>query len=262
MKKNITAVFILLLLFVFSLSTSAHFQMLLPSDEVVMQGEETTIDLNLLFTHPMSAEEVMDMDKPVKFGVYHQGESKNLLQSLQPIKILEGDAYAASYKIKGFGDFIFFVEPAPYWEEAEDKYITHCTKVVVNSMGVSNEWDHELGMKAEIVPLTRPYGLWTGNVFRGIVKKDGKPVPYAEIEVEFFNQALFPAIKGDSYRVIEVPDDTFITQIVKADGNGVFAYGIPGPGWWGFAALLDGEKIEGKDHELGALIWVKAYDMK
>jgi len=28
-------------------------------------------------------------------------------------------------------------------------------------------WDQPLGLKAEILPLTRPYGLWAGNTFCG-----------------------------------------------------------------------------------------------
>jgi hypothetical protein len=33
-----------------------------------------------------------------------------------------------------------------------------------------------------------------------------------------------------------------ITQVVKADANGVFTYGVPFAGWWGFAALNTAKK--------------------
>jgi len=84
------------------------------------------------------------------------------------------------------------------------------------------------------------------------VKLDGKPVPYAEVEVEFYNE--------DGAAV--APSELMITQTVKADGNGVFTYAAPEAGWWGFAALstadepLSPEGVD-KDHELGAVIWVK-----
>jgi cobalt/nickel transport protein len=48
----------------------------------------------------------------------------------------------------------------------------------------------------------------------------------------------------------------------------VFVYGLPRAGWWGFAALIDGDtpirNPEGQDAgvELGGLIWVRARDMK
>ncbi len=32
----------------------------------------------------------------------------------------------------------------------------------------------------EIIPLDKPYALWTGNVFRGVVTCKGEPVPDAE----------------------------------------------------------------------------------
>jgi cobalt/nickel transport protein len=43
---------------------------------------------------------------------------------------------------------------------------------------------------------------------------------------------------------------------------------MPRAGWWGFAALVDGDKqmrnLDGRmvDVELGGLIWVKTVDMK
>jgi cobalt/nickel transport protein len=263
MKKiNLTILLTIVLVLGMTVVASAHFQMILPSDDMLTRGDSKEIDLDLLFTHPMSAAEVMDMEQPNKFGVIYKGKKKDLLGRLEEQKIMKGKSYNTTYQIRGFGDYIFYLEPGPYWEPLENKYITHCTKVVVNSMAVSTNWDEEIGMKAEIVPLVRPYGLWTGNTFRGIIKKNGNPVPNAEIEVEYFNQAKFPELKGEVDEAVELPNDNFVTQVIKADENGVFSYTMPKAGWWGFAALMEGEKINDKDHELGALMWVKTYDMK
>jgi len=117
-------------------------------------------------------------------------------------------------------------------------------------------WDREVGLQTEIVPLTRPYGLWTGNLFQGQVKVDGQPVPRATVEVAFHNDAGVTA-----------PDDAFTTQVVHADGNGVFSYAMPRAGWWGFAALttsadtLPGPDGEPREVELGAVLWVRVRDM-
>ena len=81
---------------------------------------------------------------------------------------------------------------------------------------------------------------------------NGKAVPYAEVEIEYYNQ------NGKA----KAPTDYMVTQTVKADQNGVFTCAVPKAGWWGFAALNkadfkikhDGQK---KDVELGAVIWVK-----
>ncbi len=84
---------------------------------------------------------------------------------------------------------MFVLQPAPYYEAGEDIYIQQITKVVVNVAGTPTDWDKELGLKAEIVPLNKPYSIWTGSTFTGIVKRNGQAVPFADIEVEYINHA-------------------------------------------------------------------------
>ena len=235
----------------------AHFQVLVPSDDIVTMGEPRTVELDIVFTHPMENGPAMEMGRPRQFGVMAGGEKQDLMQSLKSRKVQGKTAYTASYEIKRPADYIFYLEPAPYWEPAEQKMIVHYTKVVVDAFGAGEGWDDLVGLPVEIRPLTRPYGLWTGNEFRGIALKGGKPVPFAEVEVEYRND------KGE----VEPPSDPFVTQVVKADANGVFSYAMPKAGWWSFAVLVDDdEQMENPngemvDVELGALIWVKTVDM-
>lgn len=249
--------FIFLTLILGGLNAMAHFQVILPSDTTV---EETGKAMNflLLFTHPMEMGPVMEMGVPVQFGVVKGGKKADLLKDLKPVKLEGKSAYEFSYKFKEPGDYVFYIEPAPYWEAAEKKYIIHYTKVIVDVLGAGEGWDVPVGLPVEIEPLTRPYGLWTGNVFQGIVKKNGKAVPFATVEVEYYNEG----------KRVKAPSDMFTTQVIKADANGVFTYAMPRAGWWGFAALLDGDKKmkapDGSDAdiELGGLIWIKAVDMQ
>jgi len=238
----------------------AHFQMIVPSADIVGPDDDSSIALELLFTHPMEGH-LMNMAKPVRFSVcIRGGVPKDLLKTLEEKKTDDNSTWTTTYRIKRPGDHVFFVEPAPYWEPAEDKFIIHYTKVVVSAMGLEEGWDHEVGLATEIVPLVRPYGLWAGNVFRGVVKLNGQPVPFAEIEVEYYNAP------GTS--PVEAPTETHVTQVIKADANGVFTYAMPRAGWWGFAALSDADfRIkgeDGKEHdvELGALMWVRTYPME
>ena len=236
----------------------AHFQLLIPSRDVVSPGDPRTVDFEIVFTHPMEDGPAMEMAVPRQFGVLVHGNKSDLLETLQPTKVDGKTAYAASARLAKPGDHVFYVEPAPYWEPAERKMIIHYTKVVVDFMGMEEGWDAMVGFPVEIEPLVRPYGLWTGNTFRGIVKRDGRPVPFAEIEVEYYN-------RGGR---VEIPNDAFVTQVIKADANGVFSYTMPKAGWWGFAALVDGDEPmkspdgETVDVELGGLIWVKTVDMR
>ncbi len=234
----------------------AHFGMLIPSDSMVMQGESKIVNLVLSFSHPFESVG-MELVKPKIFGVMANGNKKDLLGTLKKTNVMGHTAWKADYAIKRPGVYIFHMEPKPYWEPAEDCFIIHYTKTVVTAFGDDEGWDEEIGLKTEIVPLSKPFGLYAGNVFQGIVKLDGKPVPYAEVEVEYYN------VDGKS----EAPTDYMVTQTIKADQNGVFTYAAPKAGWWGFAALNTADyKLkhadEDKDVELGAVIWVKFHEWK
>jgi cobalt/nickel transport protein len=241
-----------------SVSTvQGHFQELIPSTDIVTEETDKAVELTMVFTHPMEGGPVMEMAEPVQFGVLVNGEKEDLKSTLETKKMDGKTTYTATYQIKGPADYVFYIEPAPYWEPAEEKYITHYTKVVVDAFGAEEGWDTLVGFPVEIEPLVRPYGLWAGNLFRGVVKQNGEPVPFAEIEVEYRNA------DGE----VAIPAEPFITQVIKADADGIFSYAMPRAGWWSFAALIEGEPRQGPEggevgHELGALMWVKTVDMQ
>ncbi len=246
---------VLLMLSRYSVDAPAHFQCLVPSDSMVMAGESRNMGIDLMFMHPFEGS-FMEMVKPVAFGVRARGRTEDLRGTLKMRKQGGFTAWQTNYRIKRPGDYVFYVEPAPYFEPSEESFIVHYTKTVVHALGLEEGWDEELGLKTEIIPLTRPYGIWTGNVFQGIVKAFGKPVPYAEIEIEYFANGK-----------VEPPADPFITQRIRADQNGVFTYACPKAGWWAFAALSE-DKVQirhsdGKEYpvEIGAVFWIQVHDM-
>jgi len=257
MKRSFSTIVFAAITLLLSFSVSwAHFGVIIPSDDIVAKEDRKTITLDVKFIHPFEGH-YMNMEMPKAFGVMVEGKKQDLLKTLQKKEVKKFSTWEASYQIKGPGNYAFYVEPAPYWEPAEEAFIVHYTKVIVNALGLEEGWDEEIGLKTEIVPLTRPYGLWAGNVFQGTVKVDGKPVPYAEVEVEYYNEG----------GKIKPPAEPYITQVVKADQNGVFAYAMPKAGWWGFAALSTADykmAREGKEYpvEIGAVLWVKTRDMK
>lgn len=228
-----------------------HFGMVIPSDTMVMQQDNRSIRVELSFSHPFEMVG-MELVKPERFYVKTGDKHQDLTQNLDQTKVMGQKAWQLDYKLNAPGVYAFCMVPKPYWEPAEDCFIIHYTKTVVTAFGDDDGWDGEAGLKTEIVPLSKPFGLYAGNVFQGIVKMEGKPVPYAEVEVEYYNRD----------KSAQAPTDYMITQTIKADENGVFTYATPVEGWWGFAALNpadyqiehDGEK---KDVELGAVLWVK-----
>jgi cobalt/nickel transport protein len=239
-----------------TMPAAAHFQEIIPSPPLVTADGGRAVDLDLTFTHPMAGGPVMPMGQPRRIGVWHGGIVTDLTAAAAAVERQGAAAYRLHYAVTAPGDHVFFIAPAAYWEPSEGKMIVHYAKVVVNAFGAEDGWDRLLGLPVEIEPLSRPYGLWTGNLFRGVVRKNGTPVPFAEVEVEY-----------RAGGTVAAPADPFVTQVVKADANGTFAYAMPRAGWWGFAALVAADAPmtaptgASVPVEEGGLIWVNVQDM-
>ncbi|MDB9823357.1 DUF4198 domain-containing protein [Deltaproteobacteria bacterium] len=251
MKETTIFTATMLFLLILTGSAFAHFGMLIPSDSMIMQEDDRTITLTFSFSHPFEGLGMI-MEKPNVSEVIMNGKKTDLLSSLKETSIMGHRGWYIDYKVTRPGVYMFHMEPKAYWEPGEDCYIVHYTKTILGAFGGEEGWDEPMGLKTEIIPLTRPFGLYAGNVFQGIVMLDGKPVPNAKVEVEYYNK--------DGR--VTAPADYMITQSIKADRAGVFTYAVPGAGWWGFAALSTSEKKmkyqgEDKDVELGAVLWVE-----
>ncbi len=237
-------------------SSSGHFGMIIP-EEPVVTSEKRSIGLKLSFSHPF--EEVgMDLVKPEKFYVIKEGERTDLRETLQETRIMDHPGWKSSFQVKRPGVYHFVMEPVPYWEPSEDLSIIHYTKVIIPAFGSEDGWDQPLGLPTEIVPLLRPFGNSAGNSFSGQVLLNGTVIPGAEVEVEFYNQG----------QLAKAATDYHITQVIKADANGVFTFSCPRPGWWGFAALSSGDyslknpQGEEKGVELGAVLWIYMHPLQ
>ncbi len=247
-------------------SAFAHFQMLYTPESALEKGQ--TIELREVFTHPFADEHTMDMAGVEEFYVINKKRRKDLKNTLKAITFTgshnSAKAYKSEYKAKRMGDHLFVLKPTPYYEKGEDIYIQQIVKTIVNVAGTPTNWDEELGLKAEIVPLIKPYSIWAGSTFTGIVKSNGKPVPFAEIEVEYLNRDVNLDSNSMGKTKIEAPQDSFVTIGIKANKDGEFTFGIPKSGWWGFCALGVGSDKEYKGKELSqdAVIWIQAKDMK
>jgi len=254
MKKTLTTLLTALFITATAGASHAHFGMVIPSDSMIMMDDPRTISIAVSFSHPFESIG-MPMERPSAFRVYSNGNFQDIQGTLKQITVMGEKSWTADYRVSRPGVYTFLMEPRPYWEPAEDCFIIHYTKTVAAAFGNEDGWDEPLGVKTEIVPLTRPFGNYSGNIFQGTVMLDGKPAPHAEVEVEYYNRD----------RKASAPTDYMITQVIKADSNGVFAFAVPRAGWWGFAALnTSDEKIkfegEEKDVEIGAVLWVEFLD--
>ena len=230
-----------------SLFVNAHFLTFLPNTDNVTDLKQTKIDFDISFIHPFE-QSGMTMEKPEVFV-----NSKENKLVLKETKKLEHKAWSSSFEVKTPAVYKFFVQPQPYFEPAEEKFISHVPKLIISSFGLEDGWDESLGLKYEIIPMVKPFALYAGNLFQGKVLHDGKPASNVEVEVELYNEFGLKA-----------PSDAHITQVVKTDANGVFSFVMNHKGWWGFAALIEEGELKHSDGKMypvenGALIWVKAY---
>ncbi|MCJ8499784.1 DUF4198 domain-containing protein [Desulfatitalea alkaliphila] len=252
----------------------AHYQLLYTPLTALERGGEML--LKLVFTHPFEGGHTMDMAPVQEFYVVHQrgeeGEPRktDLKEHLKQITWTSqghaGKAYEARLPariVRSMGDYVFVLVPGPYYEPADEEYIQQFTKLMLNVGGVPGNWHQPLGLPAEIVPLDKPYANWTGGIFRGVVMADGKPVPNAELEIEYLNYT--PDMEKNAFAgkpKIEAPHPAFETIGIRANNRGEFAIGLPKAGWWGIAALGVGEsEFDGKPVAREAVLWVQVTDL-
>ncbi|WP_343560844.1 DUF4198 domain-containing protein [Kiloniella sp. b19] len=242
---------------------SAHFLLVYTPETALEKGGEIT--LKMPFTHPAESGHVMEMVEPEEFFVIKKGKKTDLKDKLSVIDWTSAEntntAYEATVRLKGLGDNVFVVQPAPYFEGSEDIYIQQITKSYVNVGELPTDWDQPQGLKTEIVPLIAPYAAVAGSTFSGVVLSEGEPVPYAEIEVEYMN--FEPNLETNSFAKDGAWESTPAFSI-RADAAGAFTFGLPKAGHWGFAALGTGPdtEFEGKELSQDAVIWIQANELK
>lgn len=253
-----------------------HFQLVYTPDTTLQSGR--TVKMVHTLIHPYSDRKTMDMGKQHKgknkfldveeFYVVHKGIKTDLIKSLKPIefqgKHRSAKAYKSKHKLKKMGDHLFVLQPAPYYSTLEGIYLQQITKMIVNITGKPTDWDRELGLKAEIIPLSKPYGIWTGSSFSGMVKAEGIPVPFAHIEIEYLNSDIdMKNLKMGKFKTSEI-NQNFKTIEIKANERGEFTFHLPKSGWWGFRSTHVGLKKDYNEKELSieAIIWVQVKDVQ
>jgi cobalt/nickel transport protein len=263
MKKKIL---LSLALMMISTNALAHYQMVYTNEIALEMAKK--IKLNLIFTHPFSGAYTMNMSGVDEVYVLNRKKKKDLKKDLKEVTYKDihsnGKGYVLNYKARRMGDHLFVVKPTPYYDETTKSYIQQITKTVVNVAGIPSDWDTELGLEAEIVPLTKPYAIWAGSSFTGIVKSSKKIVPYAKIEVKYLNREINTTTNTLGKPKIKAPQDAFVNMIIKANKDGEFTFTIPKEGTWGFRAINIGTlaKYKGKPLEKDAVLWVQAKEMK
>jgi len=279
MRRSLAAISrifaVIFALMLFGQGSQAHFQMLYTPDLAPVRGQAT--HLVMPFSHPVHGGPNMDINKPEAFymlsqrGRAAQRKKVDLMSYLTPVTWSSSINSSAAFEAKlprkltrSLGDYVFVLQPSPYYEAEEDKYIQQYTKTVMNVGAVPGNWADPADLPVEIIPLDKPYANWRGGVFRGVVTAGGKPVPYAALEIEYINYRVdmkLPGFVGAA--AVQLPQDSFGTMGIKTNAVGEFVIGLPRAGWWGICALdlVPGSLHKGKPLSVDAVLWLQAREM-
>ena len=63
-----------------------HFQMIVPSTDIVSSADNKEISIRMMFIHPMEGHS-MNMAQPAEFGVLTRGKRQDLLGTLEPMDV-------------------------------------------------------------------------------------------------------------------------------------------------------------------------------
>lgn len=202
-------------------------QEILPSRDVVTGGDPTAIAFDLNLTVRGEADAVVNPG-PADFGVFQDGRMVSLagkVSKSEPETAGGVPRFTAGIDMAGGADQVFYATSAPVWDTTRGRIMRQYAKTVVAGHSADMPgWDAILGLPIEIVPLTQPYGLRAGAVFRGVLLNDGMPVPFSRVDVVH----------------VDAPEDDMAWPptdvVVKTDANGTFAVSLPGDGWWAMRA--------------------------
>jgi cobalt/nickel transport protein len=223
----------------------AHYNMLLPDKAWAQKGEKVTFTYQ--FGHPFE-HELFDAPKPASLLVLLPSGKHAVLDVEKTLRKIERPGadgkrvtcWQFDYTPAERGDHVFVLK-TPTIKHGEDHAVEDLVKVVLH-VQTQNGWDHglkglprEIGVDLDLVPLTRPYGLYAGMAFSARVERypyqpigpPMSPTSGLRVEVEQYNEKTPKAL----------PPDELVTFHTKTGGDGSFVATLPASGWWGITAI-------------------------
>ena len=255
MERTLFPALLLVLLIAYP-ACAEYFTILRANPPWVIDLKANEINVSIAFGHPF-AQRATDMDLVQMFAaIQHPLEAdgqlirREFLDTLKPAKYLNKKSWIGAIPLSGPGLYRLVLETRPYWEEKQDIFLQQFAQMLVPVQGSEYGWDTPVGLKLEILPLTRPFGLRAPALFTGRVLLDGKILSDSAVRIEYLNVDRRTA-----------PSPYHQTQRVRTDERGIFSFVCSYPGWWGFAAATKGDPLKGPDGqskktELSGVLWI------
>jgi hypothetical protein len=250
-------VFVLLMFLPATYPARAEYFTILRANPPLVSGPKSTaLDVSVAFGHPFAytAEDMdlVQMFASIRYPLEEGGLTirREYLDTLRQVKFLKKNAWAGTISLPEPGLYQLVLETRPYWEEKQGIFLQQFAQTLVPVQGYEYGWEVPVGLKLEILPLTRPFGLLAPALFTGRVLLDGKSLPDTPVRIEYLNEDKRTA-----------PSPYHQTQRVRTNAHGDFSFVCPHPGWWGFAAVTQGDPLRGpdgqpKNTELSGVLWL------
>jgi uncharacterized GH25 family protein len=255
MERTLFLALLLVLLAAYP-ACAEYFTILRANPPLVSDPKCKELNVSIAFGHPF-AQTATDMDLVQMFAAikYPAKEERQIirnefLDTLKPAKYLKKDAWIGTIPLPNPGLYQLVLETRPYWAEDQGIFLQQFAQTLVPVQGCERGWEIPVGLKLEILPLTRPFGLAAPALFTGRVLLDGKILSDTPVRIEYLNEDKRT-----------VPSPYHQTQRIRTDEHGVFSFICPHSGWWGFAAVTKGDPLKGSDGqpkstELSGVLWV------
>ncbi len=145
-------------------------------------------------------------------------------------------AWVAHFLPAGEGDYFLILETRPALVPGLKEVWQEYVKIPLH-VGKGEAWERHLSLPAEIVLLTRPYGLEEGSLLRGRLYFQGKPLPQALIQVVPYHGCYLAAedLPHNNFGEVEA---SRMYQNLLTDENGLFAVVLSRKGWWLLSARI------------------------
>ncbi|MGQ9689244.1 MAG: DUF4198 domain-containing protein [Desulfobaccales bacterium] len=240
---------------------AAHFQVFWPQTGGCYAKPGEPVKWQYFWGHPF--EMLIDDAQDPKFFISTPDKKKERLAAT-PITLKDQAsgkdrrAFAVEYKPPAPGDYYLCLEAPPYFIPEHEVFWEDYVKAPLH-VKAEKGWDQAVGLPAEIIPLTRPYGWPAGSIFKGQALVKNQALTRATVEVEKFNGFYVPADKMPKSPLGE-EHGPLVTRVTKTDRMGYFILTLDSPGWWIISVSAPGgRKVhQGKTYpvEMRAGLWV------
>lgn len=158
--------------------------------------------------------------------------------------------WTLSFTPKLAGDHVVAFQGQPY--ERGISLVQDFVKVIVHVEGSERGWEKPSRQRLEVAPLSRPYAIDVGSVWRAQVLSQGQPVAGAVVTIEPWIEEGGPADTPPYRR----------HRLERTGQGGEVSVTFDRPGWW----MLSAEHAPGRQVQRGgsrlqeilrAILWVK-----